>query len=132
MQGSLESEGETGLLSLPPNVLLQLWRRLRSHHSRDDQHALRCVCKGLRDMSSPWIDSIRLRAGSAAEALSQLSRFPATAVLRKLVWYFDPEQAPSKGIGSAPRPLPTLLQQASSRLASLRSLTFHAEVGMQR
>lgn len=126
-----------------------------------DQHALRCSCRALRDASTQWIDSMRVATSCvdqadlppaaqqaphrrrapqpveptapATPALKQLSRFPASAVLRKLEWshrhdttyeYSDELEALSPCLRSQ---LPAFLFQSRNRLACLSSFAFNVQ-----
>lgn len=77
------------LLRLPADVLRQIWHLLAPLGRVASQHALRCTCTHLRDVSTPWISSASLELGPGRDrAAAQLSCFPQHACLRKLSWKY--------------------------------------------
>lgn len=82
------------LLQLPAGLLHSVWNLLPR---TDHQHALRCTCTALRDLSNDWIneldiDMLDVEGEDSAVAWlvamqkvePQLSRFPKAAVLQGL------------------------------------------------
>lgn len=79
------------LQQLPPELLQHLCQHLKTQpEPPGDLQSLRCTCKALRDAITPCISGTCICVHGdlppVDSALLQLSRFPASAVLRNLEW----------------------------------------------
>lgn len=148
------------LLQLPPEVLCHIWEGLRGaltlSTSAVHQHALRCTCKAMRDLSTPWIDTLHIsvlrdipededteeeqapRPGAPVpEAMQLLARFPNAAQMRSLRYtcmYTDNEPHGNEYFKIMMRHalsglLPSFMLLAQERLSGLRSFTYVGQVG---
>lgn len=143
------------LPQLDPELLCMIWKHLDLETFRNPQHALRCTCKALRDVSNAWISSAEISAGGrvylsyheddvlpAECALAQLGRFPKSAVLRSLAWSCevemvddDDEESPQQALmlhalQLSLDVLPSFLFQARDRLTCLTSFTWSRQVSV--
>lgn len=120
---------ESGLLSLPPEIMHRIWLELQAgfkpgmwwkDQARSDistQRALRCTCKRLRDVVTPWIRALDVHGIEAATLDAVVAAFPQQSTLKTLRW----DTANRHPIALVPDVVPGFFacSDSSLRLASL-------------
>lgn len=143
------------LQQLPPDVLRMIWQQLKPSTSDSwncstplDLQALRCTCKALRDSITPDISFHWMKVGADVhpenardtiwrDAVHCLSRFPASAVLRRLIFscYYRISEL---GFNYIPQEhhqgqLAAFLQHApATRVSSLTTIALNCDVSGAR
>lgn len=141
------------LMQLPPGAVLRIWEALQhnigSTHdfahqdssalpANASQHLLRCTCRTLRDMTTPWITSLAITVehGQEAEqhkpdawaavvqqACMQVAGFPSSAKLTKLKWDNPThDRRPGDFTSQHQEVLPTVLWQMRARCMAITTL----------